>query len=478
MSVRGGSHSTWRAPMGGLAVVLIVASCSAPARSETSRGAPPTTTMASLGTSATNESPPGPWPITGCGTYDGTGCADPADLVDLDRPIFSNPTEITNPYFPIIALESVVFLGSVDDETFRSETTLLPGTATVVWDGEPIEVRLVQYLAYADGRITEVAIDRYAQADDGSVWYFGEDVYDYADGSVVVTEGTWLAGRDGPPAMIMPGDPQVGDVFRPETVMGVVFEEVTVSAVDETFDGPFGPVDQVLVASELHLDGTRSDKLFAPGYGEFYTGNDHEVEALAVAARADAATEPEPVELRALLTAAWGIAESARLEDWDAVDAIGGRLSEAWAAVVTAAPARVADAMDAAAQRLDTATQGRDVAASVQAAIDIAQAAIDVRIRYAPQPVVDIERIHLHAQQLRLVGSLEDPAGVAAEVAALEWIHQRIAGRLTDEARLRTIAALDQLRIVASAGDLAAAGDVAARLAADLNGVALGTAGW
>jgi hypothetical protein len=31
-------------------------------------------------------------------------------------------------------------------------------------------VVLSQYLAYLDGRITEVALDRYAQADDGSVW--------------------------------------------------------------------------------------------------------------------------------------------------------------------------------------------------------------------------------------------------------------------------------------------------------------------
>ncbi len=52
----------------------------------------------------------------------------------------------------------------------------------------------------------------YAQADDGSVWYFGEDVFDFRDGAIVVTEGTWLAGRDGPAAMIMPADPQVGDV--------------------------------------------------------------------------------------------------------------------------------------------------------------------------------------------------------------------------------------------------------------------------
>jgi hypothetical protein len=60
------------------------------------------------------------------------------------------------------------------------------------------DVRLA-LLAYLDGTITEVAIDRYAQADDGSVWYFGEDVIDYVGGAAAFTEGTWLAGRDGRP---------------------------------------------------------------------------------------------------------------------------------------------------------------------------------------------------------------------------------------------------------------------------------------
>ncbi len=61
-----------------------------------------------------------------CGTYDGTGCAPESDRIDIEPPTFSNPTEITNPLFPISELESAVLLGVVDDLPFRSETTLLP----------------------------------------------------------------------------------------------------------------------------------------------------------------------------------------------------------------------------------------------------------------------------------------------------------------------------------------------------------------
>ena len=38
-----------------------------------------------------------------------------------------------------------------------------------------------------------------------------------------------------------------------------------------------------MVGKELHDDGTYSDKVFAPGYGEFFTGHGSEVEALALA---------------------------------------------------------------------------------------------------------------------------------------------------------------------------------------------------
>jgi hypothetical protein len=419
-----------------------------------------------------------PWPVTECGTYSGKGCAPARKLVDLTKPAFTNPTRITNPLYPISGLQSVVLLGSVDDKPFRSETTLLPHTDQVVWDGRPVEVLLVQYAAYLDRRITEVAIDRYAQADDGSVWYFGEDVYDYEDGTVALTEGTWLAGRDGAPAMIMPAQPRVGDVYRPETVIGIVFEEVTVSALDKVFDGPRGKVSGVLVGSELHLDGTRSDKLFAPGYGEFYSAHEGDIEALAIASGTDRLPGPPPAELRTLHTAAWGLVEGVRLAEWSAVAAIQGRINRAWSTVAPIAPPRVGSAMKGALAALAAAVKKRDAAAGIQAAIDVAQSGIDVQLRYRPVPAVDIARFHLHAQQLRLHAAAGDRGGVTGEVAVLEWVHQRVAGHLPEGKRAPIAGLLTELRGAAGAGDLNGAGDIAARLAADLNSVAAAVPGW
>ncbi len=210
--------------------------------------------------------------------------------VDLTAPPFSNPTNVTNPLFPISDLHSVILNGQVDDKPFKTETTLLPDTRIIEWtDGQQVEVLVSQYVAYLDGRLEEVALDFYAQADDGSVWYLGEDVFNYNEkGHIADTEGTWLAGKEGPAAMIMPADPKVGQAFRPENIPGLVFEEVTVKIIGETVDGPRGPVAGAMVGEELHDDGSFSDKVFAPGYGEFYSAHEGTTEAMALAVPTDA----------------------------------------------------------------------------------------------------------------------------------------------------------------------------------------------
>jgi hypothetical protein len=188
-----------------------------------------------------------------------------SDRVDLASPTFSDPTNVTNPLFPVSKQQSVLLLGRVDGKPFRTEVTLLPETRIIEWQGRQVETLVSQYVAFLDGRIHEVAYDFYAQDAGGAVWYFGEDVFNFADGAIADTHGTWLAGRDGPAAMIMPADPKVGDVYRPENIPGLVFEEVTVKAVDRTLKGPLGPVEGGLVIEELHLlDGSKEGKTFAP----------------------------------------------------------------------------------------------------------------------------------------------------------------------------------------------------------------------
>ena len=204
--------------------------------------------------------------------------------IDLVAPSFSNPTEITNPLNPVSEVTSAVVLGEVDGKALRIEITLLPETRIVEWNGQPVECVVSQFVGYLEGRMKEVALDLFAQSDDGAVWYFGEDVFNYGDdGHIADMEGAWLAGRDGPAGIITPDDPEVGDAYRSENIPGLVFEESTVKSIDVTVDGPRGPVDGAFEIDEHHPEGPEV-KQWAPGYGEFYTrdGRDYELMALAV----------------------------------------------------------------------------------------------------------------------------------------------------------------------------------------------------
>jgi hypothetical protein len=410
-----------------------------------------------------------------CGTYTGRGCAPKSERVDLEPPSFSSSIEITNPLFPISDLHSTVLLGHVDGKPFRTETTLIPGTRVVDWGGRRIEVLVSQYMAYLDGRLQEIALDRYAQADDGAVWYLGEDVFDYANGTVSSTEGTWLAGREGPGAMIMPPHPKVGDVYRTENAPGIVFEEVTVRSVGGTAAGPSGPVTGALVARELHADGTSEDKTFAPGYGEFRTAGGGDLEAMALAVPTDALSGPQPPELATLFESAEGLLEAARGENWEGASATIARMGSAWATLrADDQPPMIAERLGDDLAALTRAVRAKSRARAMQTSIDVAQSVLDLELRYRPHAEIDAERFHLHTQQLRVDAAVLDLDGATSEVASLEWIRDRFANTLTPGGRAELDLRLRDLRAATDARNLPAAGDHAARLGARVRELAPG----
>ena len=400
-----------------------------------------------------------------CGTYSGRGCAPDSRRVDIATPSFSNPTQVDNPLFPISNLHSVVFLGREEGQPFRSETTLLPETGSVTWNGQRIPVLLSQYMAWRDGRLEEVARDRYAQADDGSVWYLGEDVIDYRRGHAVTTEGTWLAGREGPPAMIMPAHPRVGDVFRSENVPGIVFEQVTVKAVGRSVAGPHGAVTGAIVGEELHLDRTTERKTFAPGYGEFFTGGGGNVEALAVAVPADAVATPAPVALQRLGTGASGMLAAVEADDWKAASSTLRTMRLAWGPLRRAGqPPLIAAGLDRTLRRLSGAVRRRRPVRTIRAALDAQQSVLDLQLRHEPRGVVDRDRMELWCQRLRVDARVHDAAAVSGDATTLGWIRDRIATSLAPGELSELDARLGQLQASADAGHTAAAADHAVRL--------------
>ena len=388
-----------------------------------------------------------------------------SERVDLTMPTFSDPTNVTNPLFPVSLQESVLMLGHVDGKPFRTEVTLLPETRIIEWEGQRVETLVSQYNAYLGGRIEEVAYDYYAQADDGSVWYFGEEVFDFRDGAIVVTEGTWLAGRDGPAAMIMPGDPQVGDVYRTENAPGFVFEEVTVRSVDEQLDGPMGPIDGGLLADELHSDGTTEQKIFAPGYGEFYTSGGGDVEALALAVPTDAISEPVPPELTALSGGALDVFETAGSGDWEAASATVRDMEAAWDTVRGGnVPRLIEPRMDEALRVLARTVRSRQATAARDAAIQAARSSFDLQLPYRPAAEIDLARMDLWAAQLLVDEAAGDAGGVGADAFALDYVRDRIRAAVDARDLTRINTELGTIQVAVVDEDLALAAAAAERL--------------
>jgi hypothetical protein len=378
--------------------------------------------------------------------------------VDTDAPTFSDPTNITNPLFPGSNQESVLLLGRVDGKPFRTEVTLLPETRIIEWRGQRVETLVSQYVAFLGGRIHEVAYDFYAQADDGSVWYFGEDVFNFADGKIVDTHGTWIAGKDGPAAMIMPADPAVGDVYRPENIPGFVFEEVTVKSGDETLRGPLGAIDGGLVVEELHMDGATEAKTFAPGYGEFYTAGGGDVEALALAVPTDAAPGPTPTELETLSNGALGVFEAAASHDWSEASATVEDMARAWRSYKAHdVPKLIEPRMTRALGSLADAVDPRASARTRQAAIDAAQLSLDLQLRYEPPAEVDMARFDLWLAQLALDAATNDASAVTGDFFTLDYIRDRIVNALDGPDGTVVNSRLEELQGAVGDADFAAA---------------------
>jgi hypothetical protein len=388
-----------------------------------------------------------------------------AERVDLAMPTFSDPTNITNPLFPVSLQESVLMLGHVEGKPFRTEVTLLPETRIIEWEGQQVETLVSQYNAFLDGRIEEVAYDYYAQADDGSVWYFGEDVFDFRAGAIVVTEGTWLAGRDGPAAMIMPADPRVGDVYRTENAPGFVFEEVTVRSTDETLDGPLGPIRGGMLADEMHSDGKTEQKVFAPGYGEFYTAGGGDVEALALAVPTDAASEPLPAEFTTMSSGALNVFDMAGSGDWAAASATVAEMVSAWATDRAGDVPRLIELrMNRALAVLARAVRSRQTAETRNASIQAARSSFDLQLPYRSQAEIDLARMDLWAAQLLVDEAVGDADGVSADQFALDYVRDRIREAVDARDLVRINTEIGAIQVAVVDGELTVAAAAAERL--------------
>ena len=121
---------------------------------------------------------------------------------------------------------------------------------------------------FSAGKLSEVTLDYFAQADDGTVFYLGEDVNEYKNGKVVGHRGAWLLGKHTQtPGIILPGNPKVGERFRAEDVPGITTEDDEVVSLTETARVPAGNYKDCLKVKEKPSDGGFGTGTYARGVG-------------------------------------------------------------------------------------------------------------------------------------------------------------------------------------------------------------------
>jgi hypothetical protein len=185
-----------------------------------------------------------------------------------DMPSFSNPTGITNPYFPLARIRKHILEGTVGGQRVRVERTLRNRTESFQVGDQTVRTLVMKERSYVDGELEEVALAYFAQADDGTVYYFGEDVNIYSNRKLVSQEGTWRFGVDTNQLwIIMPAHPKVGTPFQPENVPGITTEGDGVISVSEIVRVPAGRFRNCLKVQETLSDGTIEFKYYAPNVG-------------------------------------------------------------------------------------------------------------------------------------------------------------------------------------------------------------------
>jgi hypothetical protein len=187
----------------------------------------------------------------------------------LDSLKFSNPRNITHAYLPLALLKQDILEGKEGGKLVRIERTAKPELhKTFTFGDQTIDALAVEDREFKDGELEEVAMDYFAQADDGTVLYLGEDVDEYKGGKVVGHAGSWLVGKDTKtPGVMMPAKAAMGATFKSEDVNSEIHEDDEIVSTSDSVTVPAGDYSNCVKVKETLAEGTIEYKYFAFGIG-------------------------------------------------------------------------------------------------------------------------------------------------------------------------------------------------------------------
>jgi hypothetical protein len=173
----------------------------------------------------------------------------------------------SNPYFILEPNYQQVLVGNESGTEVELIITVLNETREV----NGTETRVVEERETENGELVEISRNFFAICDEtNSVFYFGEEVDDYENGTIVGQEGAWLAGeRDNKAGMFVPGTVLLGARYYQEIAPNIAVDRAEIIETDGELVVPAGSFDDVLVVVESNPlePGEEELNYYAPGVG-------------------------------------------------------------------------------------------------------------------------------------------------------------------------------------------------------------------
>jgi hypothetical protein len=189
---------------------------------------------------------------------------------DAAAPAFrfdGSSAKITNRMYPLPVGRTLVYRGSEGGDVLR-DVFMISAQVDMI---NGVRCRVVFDRLYRNGHLAETTRDEFAQDTAGNVHYFGEQTATLdSDGTLISTDGTWLAGLNGArDGIFMPAVQRVGDRFVQENAPGVAEDRFVIRAVGRTVTVPAGTFHGAVRTTETTLlePGVLDEKFYAPGIG-------------------------------------------------------------------------------------------------------------------------------------------------------------------------------------------------------------------
>lgn len=178
------------------------------------------------------------------------------------------PGKVDHPFFPLVPGTVLKYVEKSGNETSENEVTVTSETKTIMG----VKCIVVRDTVTEKGRLKEDTYDWYAQDKEGTVWYFGEATKEYKAGGAVVTKGSWEAGVNGQPGIIMPAAPKPGKPYRQEYSPKNAEDMGQVVAVNESVTVPAGTFAGCVKTKDWSLlESGSENKWYAKGVGVVQT---------------------------------------------------------------------------------------------------------------------------------------------------------------------------------------------------------------